>query len=710
MDESGSGSLEERVDRLEQSVEQLRRTLQEFIQIQARRAGAAVPPRQPIAPTRPTASPAPATTRPTVPPVAPRPVRTEVVPTDASPPWYADRGAQYWLNKIGIGLVLFGVAFLFKYSVDQGWLSQQVRVAIALTLGAGLFALGTWTHPDRPWFGRVLLGGAIATFYITGYAAFQLYHLMSYPVAFAFMVGVSVLAFFAALRQDEAVLSVIGVLGALATPFVLFTGSSDVARLASYTSLVLAGAAAVFLVRGWRSLLWVAVVGGWAVLLAALDAMSAGAPPATRGVLQLAAIVCLIAFWAVPVVRERLRHYDPERWPVPDTGPLDRTAPVIAERHVHLLTVVTPLAVLWYSTGVWTLPIRMWGWIAVLGAAGFAVATWTVDRWRAGERLAFAHAVAAASLLTVGAGLLLEGSALLLAWGVEVAALHLVARRTGDRPTAIGGHVLFVVVVSWLAVRLVVAPYAGGWPVAPTLSAAALTDLGVVALIVGASLTMERANEAMLYRLVAYAALAAWFARGLSDGPLMLALAAEAAVLHWIARRYGDRATAVAAHVLFAAVAVQLAGRLVAGSAAGVPAVNRDAAANLAVIATVLWCGGLLADGEQRLYRVAAHVAFLAWLWHELSALPNGSGFVTLAWGSYAIALMIVALLRQLDLLRNVALATLLLVVAKLFLVDLARVGAIWRIMLFLGFGGLFLALSYYFRDLWQRSAPATDD
>ena len=40
------------------------------------------------------------------------------------------------------------------------------------------------------------------------------------------------------------------------------------------------------------------------------------------------------------------------------------------------------------------------------------------------------------------------------------------------------------------------------------------------------------------------------------------------------------------------------------------------------------------------------------------------------------------------------------LAVGKLFLVDLIDVEAIWRVLLFLGFGGLFLALSYYLRFL----------
>ena len=40
------------------------------------------------------------------------------------------------------------------------------------------------------------------------------------------------------------------------------------------------------------------------------------------------------------------------------------------------------------------------------------------------------------------------------------------------------------------------------------------------------------------------------------------------------------------------------------------------------------------------------------------------------------------------------------LVVGKLFVVDLIGIEGIWRVLLFLGFGGLFPALSYYLRSL----------
>jgi uncharacterized membrane protein len=52
-----------------------------------------------------------------------------------------------------------------------------------------------------------------------------------------------------------------------------------------------------------------------------------------------------------------------------------------------------------------------------------------------------------------------------------------------------------------------------------------------------------------------------------------------------------------------------------------------------------------------------------------------------------------------------VGMGTLLLVVAKLLLVDLINLDAVWRILLFLGFGGVFLILSYYLQALWRASS-----
>jgi uncharacterized membrane protein len=72
--------------------------------------------------------------------------------------------------------------------------------------------------------------------------------------------------------------------------------------------------------------------------------------------------------------------------------------------------------------------------------------------------------------------------------------------------------------------------------------------------------------------------------------------------------------------------------------------------------------------------------------------------------------LVVYGLVRGVNPVRGAGVATLMLVVGKLFLVDLARVEAIVRVLLFLGFGVVFLTLSYFFRSLLQRGVSVDDE
>lgn len=133
---------------------------------------------------------------------------------------------------------------------------------------------------------------------------------------------------------------------------------------------------------------------------------------------------------------------------------------------------------------------------------------------------------------------------------------------------------------------------------------------------------------------------------------------------------------------------------------------NTRGLSDLAAIALVLVA--TLAGTSRRvmvLCRLAAHVALLAWLWRELGLIPGGEPYVTIAWGLYAAGLLIAGLRLDGAALMRTGMATLFLVVGKLFLFDLAGVEAVWRILLFLGFGGLFLVLSYYLQSLWRPKA-----
>ncbi len=586
MGEQHDRSLYERVERLEQVVEELQRTLTQL------RPGDDLP----AVSSEPVARP------------SPEPLKQPSPAPESSDPSDDIRTSESWLNKIGIGLLLFGVVFLFKYSIDQGWITPSIRVGFGLVLGVGLLVVGVRTYAGRRHFSQVLLGGGIATFYISGFAAFQLYALVSHPFAFAFMVSVTALAFILSLRQDEAVLSLIGAAGGLGTPFLLYTGAGSLAGLVGYTCLVLSGTSAIYVFRGWRSLLWTSVIGGWAVFLIGYNQGIAHwrALPTSidRWALQLGIIFGWLAFWALPVVREILRAGNPARWTQSSLNllgePVSKQVEAFVNRHVHLLTVITPLLVLALSIGIWSLSEETAGWITVVGVLFYGLISWYLRRKEGGKPFAYTHTLVASLLLTIAFCLLLDGDTLFFTLAAEATALHFLACRLSDRVTAIGAHLIFLVLGVWLVVRLVSMKVEG----IAILNAQALTDLAVIA------------------------------------------------------------AGIVVSRVLQSREAVQV-------------------------------------------YRLIGHLSILVWLWRELYTLPNGMGYITIAWGIYAVALLVSGLRLNLNQFRLAGMGTLVLVIGKLFLIDLARVEAIWRILLFLGFGGLFLLLSYYFQALWKPgSAP----
>lgn len=205
------------------------------------------------------------------------------------------------VDKIGIALLLLGVGFLLKYSYDQGWLTETLRVILGGATGLGLLAAGYHQREENRPLSAVLNGGAIATFYGTIYAAFELYELLPANVALGSTIGVTMLAFVLSVRQEQPALASIATIGGFATPF-LMEGGPDPIALSIFAIIVLTGATAIYLFKGWKSLLTTATLGGFCVIGIAVDDSGTSA----ETLVSLAGLSLATAFaGAIPAIRSR---------------------------------------------------------------------------------------------------------------------------------------------------------------------------------------------------------------------------------------------------------------------------------------------------------------------------------------------------------------------------------------------------------------------
>ena len=587
-----------------------------------------------------------------------------------------------FLSRVGIVLLLLSVAFFFKYSIDQGWLTEWIRLALGVMAGIILVVLGFKGASKGEPLGTVLAGGGIATFFITGYVGHQWFELVSYPVAFGFLVAVSGLGIVLALRSGLQALAMVGLIGALATPLLLTAPTPDVAGLTLYVSLIVASVAAIYMARAWRALLLMAVVTAWLVLFLAVS-LAAGSAGNSVWVVQGGIAFYALVFWLVPLLRSGLRAQNPGRWLRPES------AYVPWNTHLDTLSLLMPVMGIMMSTWLWDLSRSQLGW-AFLGTALLAlgVGSW-ISRSQDPEDSASTQWFVAILLATLGLGLVLTGDILYLAFIAEAAALFTVGSRKGSLVLLGLGGAAELVVLSLFLVRLAL----GG-----TLLEGDLSSFFDLAAIGGAAFIGTRLKDATVrqgFFIGAYLGLLALIGRELSGHPSILYLAFILAAVSTQVVAASRKISLLAAlgHVSAFVVLGLFWGRMETDQSLW--AGDLTSFIDLVALGGAAYIGTLLNDRQGRsLYLFGAYAGLLAWTARELYPLEQGQALMSLAFGVEGTVLLVAGLLAGRSLLYKTGMVTLLLVVVKVLLVDLAAVEPIWRVLLLFLFAVLFLVLS----------------
>ncbi len=167
-----------------------------------------------------------------------------------------------WLGKIGIVAIVLGVSFFLKWAFENNIIGPAGRVALGVVGGLILIGVGQWLRKKYLVYSDILMGGGIAILYLTIFAAFQFYHLItSQTLAFGLMLLVTVLSAVLSILGGTQNLAVLGVLGGFLTPFLLSTGTNNLAGLMSYVLLIDVGVLAVALFKRWSTLNYLGFIG-----------------------------------------------------------------------------------------------------------------------------------------------------------------------------------------------------------------------------------------------------------------------------------------------------------------------------------------------------------------------------------------------------------------------------------------------------------------
>jgi len=174
---------------------------------------------------------------------------------------FETRVGLLWLNRVGVITLVLGIAFFFKYAVDNRWIGERGRVFAGVLAGLATVGLAErFRRRDERIFAQGICGAGIAILYVSFYAAYGFYQLVPHGLAFLLMALNTAAAGMLALRYGSAAIAALGLAGGYLTPLVLSTGEDRPWPFLGYVLLLGIGAVVFSRFRNWRVLELLAVV------------------------------------------------------------------------------------------------------------------------------------------------------------------------------------------------------------------------------------------------------------------------------------------------------------------------------------------------------------------------------------------------------------------------------------------------------------------
>ena len=156
--------------------------------------------------------------------------------------------------RAGIVLLFIGVVFLLRYSLDQGLIPVELRLAGAAATALALLFFG-WRLRERAGaYGLILQAGGIGLLYLTVFGAFSLYKIIPSTAAFGLLVIIVAAGVMLAVLQNSLALAMFATAGGFLAPLLTSSGSNNYIGLFSFYALLNLGIVSIAWFKSWRLL------------------------------------------------------------------------------------------------------------------------------------------------------------------------------------------------------------------------------------------------------------------------------------------------------------------------------------------------------------------------------------------------------------------------------------------------------------------------
>jgi uncharacterized membrane protein len=178
-----------------------------------------------------------------------------VIPKAEAPESLETQIGSKWLLYIGVIAIVIGVAYFQKWAIDNHYFGETARVIQGAVVGLLLVYGGLrFVRAGYSVYGQMISGGGAAILYLSTYAAFNFYHLIERPLAFALMVGITGMVAWLADRLRSQGLALFAVGGGFATPFMLPGNIDTQIALFGYDAILIGAAMLLSRRHDWPAL------------------------------------------------------------------------------------------------------------------------------------------------------------------------------------------------------------------------------------------------------------------------------------------------------------------------------------------------------------------------------------------------------------------------------------------------------------------------